>query len=388
MNQDPGLEYEREIRDYLLGRLAKQRSTRAIEGQPGPLPSPPIRNWWLFEGKRYRGLPLPLRAEWPRVARHARRLRATHNPHWRYLHAPEGDVDWVATAFASATSGAPEYVCRASQLGLSDEERKALEGWQGWVADRWARYLESVGEPDGGSRPPWDPEGNPVEPRRVMRWAHTSRRSRWPLLRNVVAESLRATFEPQVLDQLPLPTDHATLFELLCIVRVLRFFNPEPSNIRWMDATAGQNTISTPILKCEFQHSIPRDQMLETAEFDHGLREAMERHRVSAPQWVDGLFEFNVPRKGLSGILLEAKSGAQGFRAAVFQLKCYRAALRVSHPGPMLVWGVVENEALALDDEARRQLGDAAEPGRSTDLWVFSTASAIPTVLASVLGEK
>ena len=56
----------------------------------------------------------------------------------------------------------------------------------------------------------------------LRQWAHVTRRSRWPLLRDVVAETLRTVFEPDALDHVPLPTDHATLFELLCLVRIAR----------------------------------------------------------------------------------------------------------------------------------------------------------------------
>ena len=50
---------------------------------------------WIFEGRRYRGYSRCLALEWNRLAREARYLLATHNPRWRVLDAPEGEVDWL-----------------------------------------------------------------------------------------------------------------------------------------------------------------------------------------------------------------------------------------------------------------------------------------------------
>jgi hypothetical protein len=63
---------------------------------------------------------------------------------------------------------------------------------------------------------------------------------------------------------------------------------------------------------------------------------------VNVPNRYDALVTFEEPRAGFSGILLEAKSGAQSFTDTVYQLKAYRAALRKTHPSPLLIWGVVE----------------------------------------------
>jgi hypothetical protein len=234
------VQYLKEIRDYLLGRLAREHTTGKLLPVSDELPTPPILSWWIFEGRRYQGLEQCLALELDRVLRQAVRLRATYNPHWRYVQAPEGDVDWVATAFVSAISGSPEYVCKTSKVGLSSEEQGALDGWLLWLGRLWAGYVKEVNPPPGAPQfVPWEViETAPPALRQLQRWAYVAKRSRWPLLRNVVAETLRCVFEPQVLDAVPLPSDHATLFELVCIVRILQALEPAPTEIRWIDLNA------------------------------------------------------------------------------------------------------------------------------------------------------
>src|SRR5262245_31567407 len=217
-------DYQAEIRRYLLGRLAKDRATGPSEGHVERLVLSRWLDWWVFEGKRYRGRRKPLAYEWEAVHRQVRRLRDTHNPRWRSVQSPEGEVDWLATAVQCAGSGNVEYVCRTSQTGLNEDEANVLAGWCGWAARRWGEHTAILGRPTNASQnPPWNPERPDAgEVGRLKRWAFLARRSRWPLLRSIVAESLRAVFEPQIIDQLPLPSDPATLFELVCLVRIMR----------------------------------------------------------------------------------------------------------------------------------------------------------------------
>ncbi len=56
---------------------------------------------------------------------------------------------------------------------------------------------------------------------RYLDGTDAARRSRWPLLREVVAETFRAAVEPESIDRLPLPSGRDALFELLCAVRIL-----------------------------------------------------------------------------------------------------------------------------------------------------------------------
>jgi hypothetical protein len=351
------------------------------------LPASPILDWWIFEGQRYRGLRECLALEWPAIARQARYLLATHNPRWRPLQTPEGEVDWLSTAFATATSGQPSYVCRTSMIGLNDDERAALRGWQTWTAIRWQAYCEALGAPPGAvASLPWPATPDePVSDRQLRRWAFIARRSRWPLLRSVVAESLRAVFEPQAVARLPLPTEPSRLFELVCLVRVLRSLNPYPTHIRWIDTKAPGNEIVIAGVRCAYQYSIPRDEMLASSEFDGGLREAVVRHDVGAPRYIDALFLFDPPKEGFAGLLLEAKSGAQDYRAAVFQLKCYKAVLAERLDGRLIAWGVFEREpdGAAPWSAVRERLTEERRL-EAKDLWLFSPASAIPEAMRAI----
>jgi hypothetical protein len=373
-----GIEYQKEIREYLLGRLGREHSKGKIVARSAELPTPPILSWWIFEGRRYRGLEHCLALELDRVFRQALQLRATYNPHWRYVQAPEGDVDWVATAFVSATSGSPEYVCKTSKLGLSPEERESLDGWLIWLGRRWCSYVQEVNPPHGAPNSvPWEMRQD-VSPslRQLQRWAYVAKRSRWPLLRNVVAETLRCEFEPQMLDALPLPSDHPTLFELVCIVRILCALEPYPKEIRWLDLNAGQNTITTGLVTVHFQSTIERSQILAGSPFDQASANAVERFGVRVPERIDGLFRFKKPRNWLSGILLEAKSGSQGPDSALFQLLCYSKALDRAGLGPLLVVGVTEADV--LDDRRSPQ-----EIFAGGDVWAFSSLRNLSHMLVS-----
>ena len=85
-------EYSDEIRDWLVGRLAKNRRTGIIQTQhPAMLENSPILSWWIFEGRQYQGLEGPLAANWTIIDHQARRLLSTSNPHWRIVGTPEGN---------------------------------------------------------------------------------------------------------------------------------------------------------------------------------------------------------------------------------------------------------------------------------------------------------
>lgn len=277
-------------------------------------------------------------------------------------------MDWLATAHQSFLSGVPEYICRTSRIGLDTDEAQALQGWRDWIAHRWRAYVEELGPPRGiSAEAPWSmrSEWTP-DIRQIRRWAFTARRSRWPLLRNVVAESLRAVLEEQEVDRLPLPEEHAVLFELVCIVRVLRTLHPEPRAIRWLDRRASRNSIQVGDVSCRYQLPLQRSQVLGTSVFAPETRAAIERQSLRVPKYVDGLFRFREPRNGFVGVLMECKSGAQGPAAAIYQLQAYREALRPKLPGPLLIIGVVENQW--LEEWGDQQLGS---PGPGRDHWVF-----------------
>lgn len=200
----------------------------------------------------------------------------------------------------------------------------------------------------------------------LRRWAHVARRTRWPLLRNIVAASLRCTFDPQALDQLPLPTDTPTRFELVCLVRVLRCLEPRPRSIRWLVWDLG-NEIRTPGTTCRFEHTFPREHVI--GHFDAALGAAIERQHA-----------------GFDGMLIEAKSGAQQFGATLAQLQTYHAVLRKRHGGRWLVWGVIENhpDGTSITEEQESEVhsagtGQAIVAGDS--VWIFFTADDIDAVM-------
>jgi hypothetical protein len=162
------------------------------------------------------------------------------------------------------------------------------------------------------------------------------------------------------------------------MVRILRYFDAEPSFIRWIDASSG-NKVRLPGLTYRTQHSLSRNHVLSTYEFDHGLRKALEAAGMRAPTRVDGWLTFDEPRAGFDGILVEAKSGTQGPEAAVYQLKAYRAALQQQLAARLLVWGVTESAF-----ERPASAGDRFAPSADgQDHWVFSSAGEIGDVLSS-----
>jgi hypothetical protein len=141
------------------------------------------------------------------------------------------------------TATSRRYICRASAAGLSTEEAGTLEGWRDWIGNRWRSYIKVVDAPTGAPNAvPWPiHDQNDLDDRCLRKWAFVAARSRWPLLRNVVAETLRPLFEPQLVNQLPLPADPATLFELVCVVRILKSLESPQEIVRWLDLEVGKN---------------------------------------------------------------------------------------------------------------------------------------------------
>jgi hypothetical protein len=331
-----------------------------------------VQLWWLLEGKQFPLIGGSLSRCWSEVLKQARRLLAVHSPADQSVQVPEGEIDWVSSALQRITSGRTEFRVRASRTGLSDDERTALAEWTDWIGRKWAEYVASVGViADVGVEPIAKPG-----PDRIKWWAHIAGRSRWPLLRHVVTGSLRVFLEEDVeLDAIPLPTEHWRLFELLCMVRVLRTLEDFPRTIRWLDASLG-NAIHAGGCKVSMQHR-PRHPVLDTNEFAPELRAAIDRHDVRVPTLIDVLLEFNAPRARFAGLLIEAKSGAQGPEASIPQLRAYRAALRAQGSGRLLVWGIVETSWPWVAPPREELAGD-------TDVWVFSDADHIGRVLADV----
>lgn len=384
--------YAAEIREYLVGRYGR---SGPITPRSEWLP-PPVVDWWMLEGKSYQGLTGPLCDNWRLLARQVRAMLSTFNPRLRVLDVPDGIVDWTRTVQHNVGTLQRQYVCHASHVGLNEEEAQALRGWCAWITTRWTAYSANMHlDPMAGAVDALRQYGigavmNPTiaaTPKLLRRWAHTSRRSRWPLLRNIVAESLRCAFDPQELDQIPLPLDTPTLFELVCLIRILRCIEPSPRSIRWLLLELG-NEIRTPGAQCTFQARLAREDVLR--HFDAPMRDGVLRHGVTGLHLQpDVVVRFDTPRAGFAGIIVEAKSGAQEFGATLAQLQTYHAVLRERHGGRWLVWGVIESrpDGTAITEQqltAIRGAAGAVGGAAGDSMWVFSTADEIAPVLAAV----
>jgi len=383
-----------EIRDFLLGRMSKNRAAVRL---PGPhttmLDHPPIRRWWIFEGKYYSSIGGTLARRLGEALRLARLMERTFNPRLKLSEHVDGSVDWGATLARGPAGPIPEYVLRSSGVGLGEEERNALRGWLGWIADQSGIYRDSWTFP--GQQEDLDAlwltaeamevDGAPTI-EQLRRWSHAARRSRWPLLRDLVAESFRTMLEPEVLDQVPLPTERARLFEILCLVRIAKCLPGIPKDLRWLDNEMGQNTLHLPGVTCRYQMNLPWENVRTTVFYAGGLSEAAEVFDLPARHAVDLLFEFDKPMNGLDGILIEAKSGGQGFSAAVEQLRIYRAAHQRRPGSRWVVWGIVEAPAGGPPTAGQVQWLETAVGKNGGDVWTFSGADYIPQIMATILG--
>jgi hypothetical protein len=84
-----------EIRDYLLGRLsARNRHELLSHVQQTTLEHPPIRRWWIFEGKQYAHLGGSLAASFDVALRMAQRPCA-HSTPYTHQRPADGVVDWA-----------------------------------------------------------------------------------------------------------------------------------------------------------------------------------------------------------------------------------------------------------------------------------------------------
>jgi hypothetical protein len=390
MSTEASHAWAEEIRDFLIGRLGKRARTIPLRNpRVHEIEVPPIRRWWIFEGKRYGLLGGPLATNFSGVLAAARRLNATFNPRLRLSDRLDGEVDWGHTLSRGAYGVGSSFVIRSSGIGLDESEVAALRGWLRWLQDEWRVYAAAFNielSLDCGGLAA-DPDG-PIPIDRLRRWAHTVRRSRWPLLRGVIAESLRPALESDELDCIPLPGQEATLFELLCVVRIARFFENRPRDLRWLmhDAAAGGNTLQVGGLSCLYQHALRRDDVLATSDYRGSLARAVEAFGVGTSKYVDIAFDFEQPKAGFDGIIVEAKSGAQQYADVVAQLRTYRAARRRRAGARYVVWGIVEGPVAADATEERiRALAAATSPDE--DLWVFSSSGSIDVVLETLFGN-
>ena len=101
--------WQREIRDYLLGRLSLNQDSVPLGAiHRHELVHAPIRRWWTFEGKRYPSIDGTLSASWSEAIRAAMRLQRTFNPRLRISERPDGTVDWGYTLARGPSGPSPE----------------------------------------------------------------------------------------------------------------------------------------------------------------------------------------------------------------------------------------------------------------------------------------
>ena len=221
----------------------------------------------------------------------------------------------------------------------------------------------------------------PASPEQLRRWTHAARRSRWPILRNVVAETLRPTFEPAALDSIPLPTDRPTIFELLCLVRIAACLAGRPDELRWLDLEIAHNTLDLPGVTCWYQQGLGRATVLGCPDYGHGFRPPT--CSTCGCRRVDPAFEFEEPRNGIDGILVEAKSGGQGFDDTVAQLRVYRQARGRRAGARFLVWGISERSPEGTPSAEQLDWIRRAVREGTDDAWVFSDVDAVGAVMES-----
>jgi hypothetical protein len=194
---------------------------------------------------------------------------------------------------------------------------------------------------------------------------------------------LRPVLEADELDRIPLPSDDAVLFELLCLVRIARCLAPQPADVRWLSAES-DNTLQLDGVTVYYQQSLHRE-CVDAAYERNGLPTAtVERFQLHLPRRVDLAFDFEPPRSGFDGLIIEAKSGSQQFEHTLAQLLAYRAARPRRIGSRYLIWGIVD--APDRPDLTFGHFQSIFAGAGNGDVWVFSSAEAIPVVLKAAIG--
>lgn len=368
-------EYTKEIREYLIGRLVPKHGTDDLNRNIVTTIQYPILPWWIFEGNRYKGYPEPLYRSWDQINRQINLLLSTYNPRWQGISLPEGEIDWVATAFKTVTNIVPEFVCKTSKVGLSENEKIALFGWIKWISELWSNYLNSLKleyKPTDLFKDCIDSSHDLIDTnsRNLINWASTAKRSRWPLMRNVVAESLRCTFEPVFISRLPLPKTESEIFELLCMVRILKTLKETPSAISWVDLRGGNNTCRIPGATYHYQYKF---KPLNSSAFSDELSDAVRIQNVKIPKLADGYLEFDTCCNGFRGILVEAKSGQNRESGdTVYQLKSLLSAIRKEkNGGKFIILGIVEDSDKENNLKCYMEFISNQSNAVEKDIWCF-----------------
>jgi hypothetical protein len=278
------------------------------------------------------------------------------------------------------------YISHASKVGLGQQERDALLGWSRWIWDEWRSWCKALNITPDTTSPlaSWRGEALREGEPPLARWAAVARRSRWPLLREVVAETLRHMLEPEVwIDQLPLPTERAQLFELLCMARIIEALGARPTHVRMLDLHLNQNRlVLNEAQRLGYQQSLPVDEVMSGALFDDGLREAMLAFRLRKPRRVDLLFALDRGVHGFDAVVVEVKSGAQDPSSALWQLRAYRDTLAARGLTRCIIWIIAEQRGRLSPYEAA-WIGEQAAQANG-DVWIVSDHDSIQGVVSAL----
>lgn len=389
MSDPKTAEYRAEIVNFLLGRVQPTRTTTALLPATARLTDGPTLWWWILEGQSHALLEGALLTRLDDVVRRARRLLGVFSQRDRVLSRPEGRVRWLDSALASVGSMQPRYVCEVATAGLAKPERAALIGWCDWLANGVDGFIDLLDAPTKKAiarplevlRRLGAPAHGAHDAALRVRWAHAARRSRWPLLRTVVADSIRCESEAIRVTNLPLPADRATVFELLCLVRALKAIEPAPQRVRWL--VQGHNQVRLDGLRATFQRSFHGQALQAAMQLSPVAGAAMQAFAVRQPKITDLIVHFDTPRNGFDGVLIEAKSGGVQYRHAVWQLQIYRRALEAIRPRRMLVMGVCENPKQGRLTPAQVSWLQA-EAKTAGDVWAFAGPADIGAVLTAI----
>jgi hypothetical protein len=377
-----------EVRDYLLGRVSTNLTSGHVKPTLHRFGYSPARRWWIFEGKIHKSLGGSFAVCSAQLATRLRSLLSTLNPQRSIVDRIEGPIDWCRT-IARGPAYPPEYVTTTSSVGLPEQELSSLKGWLRLIVREWHAYTESVDvfhhtgmkqlellAHDFGSH---DARSDTEPP--VTHWAHLFRRSRWGILRNVVAESLRPFVESEEIDQLPVPSEREVRFELLCLVRIARTLIHVPGCIRWLQLGLAHNSLNIDKLRIEYQLTVDADDCRRGLSTSDAMLAALRHFDIAVPREPDLLLTISSLHSEFEQILVEAKSGSQPVSAAFFQLRAFSSALTPKR-GRRLIWGIAE-AALPLSPA---DLAFITQQVRSAnrDVWVFSSHVDIELVMRTV----
>lgn len=373
-------EWLKEILRYLLGKPSTVEGTYALPYDVEPVQGSLM--WWMFEGKRYDALSLPLSQSWEALAKEISRLRQMFSPRLRLVDHPVEPVDWSGTYLRSGGNRPREFVVLSSGMGVSQNEWDALCGWCAWISTEWAahaaRWNKAAGGHNAFSHETADLRASGLVPMNKdlrLKWLRIAIRSRLPLLRNIVAETLKFFDDVETMDRVPLPKTREHVFELLGMVRMIQVFQPDPPCMQWLIKENGQ-ALQFPEGTFDCHTSWSREAVIDKAYCEDGLSSAMRHFDLRVHCRPDLLCQFTPAKGGFAGMIVEFKSGGQTFSDALHQLRMYRKARKAQNSGRLVLWGIVEKaEKFPLDASRLEWLKSQAEG--QEDVWLFTGADPV-----------